>query len=347
MFLLDRQHIHSALFFVGILNWYICTYIIYITCIYTCIYIYIFKYVCSSWTANTSTWCFFCGACCITLQKIITDLFFYNALQHTATHCKTSHHTATNIPDSRRAKETRCSKKSSSLHYMATQGNTGQHIATRCNKYTWRQACKRDVLLKKLQHTTTHCNKIHHTAEHCITLQHTVTRGNIPQHTTTRCDKYTWRQACERDVLLEKWQLTATHCNSMRHTATPTTLHNTLQDTATHCKTLQHTARHCNKYTWRQACERDVLLEKRQITATNYNKIHQTTTHHNTLQKMQHAATNIPDGRRARETCCSKNGTPNIEHTAGPMLTVALIYHSILFLFECASVLSSWCGTCV
>jgi len=52
-------------------------------------------------------------------------------------------------------------------------------------------------------------------------------------------------------------QHTATHCNTLQHTATPgprlvfncgrqDTLQHLLQHTATHCNTLQHTATHCN-----------------------------------------------------------------------------------------------------
>ena len=41
----------------------------------------------------------------------------------------------------------------------------------------------------------------------------------------------------------------ATHCNTLRHTATHATHCNTLQHTATHCNTLQHTATHCNTLT--------------------------------------------------------------------------------------------------
>ena len=58
-------------------------------------------------------------------------------------------------------------------------------------------------------------------------------------------------------------QHTATHCNTLEHTATPATYYNTLQHVgthcnncnilqhiATHCNTLQHTATHC-RHTWR------------------------------------------------------------------------------------------------
>ena len=72
---------------------------------------------------------------------------------------------------------------------------------------------------------------------------------NTLQRTATHCNMHCMQiWACSSS--LSTSIQTATHCNTLQHTATRmqhTATHcNTLQRTATHCNTLQHTVTHCN-----------------------------------------------------------------------------------------------------
>ena len=75
-------------------------------------------------------------------------------------------------------------------------------------------------------------------------LQHTASHCNTLQHTATLC--------CTLCILLYDLQHTATHCNTLQHTATHCYTHMqvrktlALQHTGTHSNTLQHTATHCS-----------------------------------------------------------------------------------------------------
>ena len=63
----------------------------------------------------------------------------------------------------------------------------------------------------------------------------TATHCNTLQHTATHCTTH-----------CSTLQHTETHCNTLQHTAQHTAAHcNTLQHTATHCDTLQHTVPRC------------------------------------------------------------------------------------------------------
>jgi len=80
------------------------------------------------------------------------------------------------------------------------------------------------------------------------TLQQTATHCDTLQHTATSwrkyVDTYVQGHSCSfYDSHCDTLQHTVTHCNTLQHSA----IHcNTLQHTATHCNTLQHTATHCN-----------------------------------------------------------------------------------------------------
>ena len=93
-------------------------------------------------------------------------------------------------------------------------------------------------------HIATHCNTLHHTAPHCITLHHTASHCNTLQHLCIFVSKnisnmhYTWLtheyERCDSKIYtIQKIKYTlqhihytknktytATHYNSMRHTAT-------------------------------------------------------------------------------------------------------------------------------
>jgi len=127
-----------------------------------------------------------------------------------------------------------------------------------------------------------------HTATYCNTLQRVVTRCNTLQHAATRCNIY----AVSIDYLLsflsryrqrkrQRQNHTATHCNTLQHTATHC---NTLQHTATHCNTLQHTATHCNALhnTAIHVVACVVLPHYLSHTATHCNMLQRTTAHCNT-----------------------------------------------------------------
>ena len=82
-------------------------------------------------------------------------------------------------------------------------------------------ALKRNTMMRRhLQHTTTHCN----------TLQ-------TLQHTATRC------------LTLQTLRNTATHCRvEIPRNGKMISTNTATQPTATHCNTLQHTATHRNTY---------------------------------------------------------------------------------------------------
>jgi len=106
--------------------------------------------------------------------------------------------------------------------------------------------------LQRALFAATHCNTLHPTAE-----------GSFCGY-----EKFLWDRTSgvhfiqilrrnlvlveQADTLRPRWcfipSLTATHCNTLQHTAT----HFILSLTATHCNTLQHTATHCNtlQHTW-------------------------------------------------------------------------------------------------
>ena len=87
------------------------------------------------------------------------------------------------------------------------------------------------------QHIVTHCNTLQHTATHCNTLNRFYKDGaiNKPQPKPTslfvREDRKTdrrisWKQLFMRHkVFLNELLLTATHCNTLQHTATHNGLH--------------------------------------------------------------------------------------------------------------------------
>jgi len=97
-----------------------------------------------------------------------------------------------------------------------------------------------------------------------VGYQVTATHCNTVQHSATHCNM--WAIVCEIHLCglsgdCNTLQHTATHCNTPQHTATHC---NTLQHTATHCNALQHTATHCNTL---------------QHTATHCNTLQHTATH--------------------------------------------------------------------
>jgi len=114
-----------------------------------------------------------------------------------------------------------------------------------------------------------------------LRVEQTVTPCNTPQH--------------------HKPQHTATHCNTLKHTAVFATYCNTLQDTARHCNTLQHTATHCNTL---------------QHTATR-NTLHLTATHGTHCNALQRTAGSLcglsksSSSGAARGTHCN-----TLQHTA-------------------------------
>jgi len=109
-----------------------------------------------------------------------------------------------------------------------------------------------------MQHTATHCNTPQRAQTHCNTLQHTATRCNTPQHTAKNCKRSSSHMQWKRQVC-NSLQLTAKLCNTLQRAATdhprpmelarksPTSCipHASIMSiTATHCNTLHHTATH-------------------------------------------------------------------------------------------------------
>ena len=83
---------------------------------------------------------------CITLQHTATQTDLLTR-QHTASHCNTLHHTAAQTD-------------------LLTRQRTASHCIT-----LHRTAAQTDLLT--LQHTASHCNTLQHTAAHCNTLKQT------------------------------------------------------------------------------------------------------------------------------------------------------------------------------
>jgi len=165
-------------------------------------------------------------------------LFYDFALQRTATHCNTFHHTTIHLQ-----------------HTMCSEGFKGIGHAP-----LW-------------FHTTTHCNTSQHTATHCNTLQQlTATHYVLGEvYGPWSCASMIWKiRSChlyESVILhiklshvheyalwsrssviwdpLSKYnslQHITTHCNTLQHIATRC---NTRQCIAIHCNTMQHIATHC------------------------------------------------------------------------------------------------------
>jgi len=123
---------------------------------------------------------------------------------------------------------------------------------------------------------------------HCKAPQRTATHCNTLRHTATQY----LGAFLSRAPPCNAPQRSATHYNSLQHTAKHC---NTLQRTATHCKTLQRTATHCNtlqhttfQFTkWHSSHVRPSLQRGNpltlQHTATHCNTLQHTATHCNTL----------------------------------------------------------------
>jgi len=82
-----------------------------------------------------------------------------------------------------------------------------------------------------VQHAATHCNTLQHAAAYCEALQHTAPYCSTLQHTAI-CGG--WR--CADVSAIPATQVSVTHFNTLKHTAT------TLQLTVTRCNTLLYTA---------------------------------------------------------------------------------------------------------
>ena len=165
---------------------------------------------------------------CNTLQHPATHC---NTLQHTATHCDTLQHTATHCDT---LQHTHCSAPHRRGHL---NGLPERYLIAHCNT---------------LQRTTTHCNALQHIATHCSTLQYTHCNIHTATHPT---EGVSWVVA--RMLPQCPLQCTATHC--IIHTAThliewiawmlPYCRLQHTAHTATHCNTLQHTATYTLQHT--------------------------------------------------------------------------------------------------
>ena len=217
---------------------------------------------------------------CNSLQLTTTRC---NSLQHTAIHCNALQHTA--------AYHFAAAVAAGRASDAATHYNALQLTVTHCNTLqhmTFFCCCLRAVP-RMVQHTAklwntncnkypaTHCNSMQHNTTHCNILQlslccycrlragpwivqHTATYCNT--HSATYCNTHGNTHCNPHMLLLSTLQHTATHCNTLQHTATHNTLQhtsfatvacgqglgwrNTLQRTATHNNTLQLTATLCN-----------------------------------------------------------------------------------------------------
>jgi len=163
-------------------------------------------------------------------------------LQHTATHCNTLQHAATEL------------RATPAIGATRTATHTATHIAKHCNTLQHNTTYPAIDLRATVAHAhcNTHCNTLQHTATHCNTQQQTATHCNTLQHTATHCNTLTQQhtathfnplhltlqQNCDRPSPLEHSDLgavqVAARCNA-------------LQRTATHRNTLQHTSTHCNR----------------------------------------------------------------------------------------------------
>ena len=141
-------------------------------------------------------------------------------------------------------------------------------------------------------------------------------------------------------------QLTATHCNTLQHTAI---YFKTLQLSATLCNTLQHAATHYSTLllttTYFKTVHHSVMLcNTRQHTATHCNTLqtlHHTATHCNTLQ---HTATHCNTLQHTATHCNSLHHPHRLITNVDQNELIEMI-DSVLFL-----IVSSWarswpCGT--
>jgi len=136
--------------------------------------------------------------------------------------------------------------------------------------------------LKSYTATATHCNTLQHTATHCNTLQHTATHYNTIQNTTTLYKTlphsetpYTPLQHSNEIVFffpaIAKFGNTATHCNTLQHTA-----HHQRNCIllSCRCNSLQRSAKHCNtQYSWAAAATLYNALQRLQHNATHCNTL--------------------------------------------------------------------------
>jgi len=139
--------------------------------------------------------------------------------------------------------------------------------------------------------------------------------------------------------------ITATHCNTLQHTAThfyvlregvPSLRHtathcNILQHTATHCDTLQRTSTYCEK-----VCHHCNTL---QHTATYCNTLQHTATHCNTLLRIARMCV-ITAGALGVAQECSLYGTTS--HNALQYAANIAIHCNTLCKNVCARCRSAW-----
>jgi len=142
--------------------------------------------------------------------------------------------------------------------HIASHCNTMQHAATHYNTLpciaTLRSILKMHPMMKRAHMispcTATHRNTLQHSATHCNAPQHTSTRCKT--EFSCKMASYDYKDTVHKAVhcnRLNRLHQTATDCNRLLQTARLTKQHTTLtlfihtpQHTATHCNTLQHTA---------------------------------------------------------------------------------------------------------
>jgi len=134
---------------------------------------------------------------CNALQRIATHC---NALQHTATHCNALQHTAAHYRTVQHtALHWQTDQTKTQTHWQADK-HTYTHIHTHTHtlipthahthylileemESTKRGFQARYPMVKRLQHTATHCNTLQHTTAHDTTLTHRHTRTHKYAHT--------------------------------------------------------------------------------------------------------------------------------------------------------------------
>jgi len=197
--------------------------------------------------------------------KILDPTRTVNTLQHTATHCKTLRHT-----------ETQCKI----LQHTATYCNTLQHTATRYNTYqimdqtrtVGDESIKLNHVWGRSGRSTSRISVDLHENERyappsswgcnfilgsvlrisfmlrCST--HTATHCNTLQHTAihtqTPYRQETFRNECNTKMPFGRMRQCSLHILLRNRLRQTATDCSRLQQTATHCNTLQHTATHCN-----------------------------------------------------------------------------------------------------
>jgi len=123
-------------------------------------------------------------------------------------------------------------------YHTATYCNTLQHTATRCNTMQFRYA---SVMVSR-DHTATHCNMLQHTATLiCLCFGFLVSYCNTLQHTHATPIRLCYGFPVSYCHILP---YTATRCNTMQLRCASVMV--SRDHTATHCDTLRHTARNCN-----------------------------------------------------------------------------------------------------